>query len=78
MKLHTACPVTHQKLISDTFSALKAQNHLVDKGTALAYVEPGILLRFAALNVEECCVLSLIPQATLVASEDSLGVEPRK
>jgi len=50
----------------------------VDKGTALANIEPGILLRFAALNVEECCVLSLIPQATLVASEDSLGVEPVK
>ena len=49
--------------------------HLVDKGTALANIEPSILLCGASLNGEERCVLVLVPQTTLVASENSLGIE---
>lgn len=50
--------------------------HLVDKGTLLSNIEPSILLCFATLNGEESCVFVLVPQATLVASEDGLGIKP--
>ena len=48
--------------------------YLVDEGTLLANIEPGILFSGASLNVEEGCVLVLVPQATLVAGEDGLGI----
>lgn len=65
-------PVVHyeRKINKDPLS------YLVDIGTLLANVVPGIFLLFAALNVEECCVFMLVPQTTFVASEDGLSIEP--
>lgn len=52
--------------------------YLVDEGTFLANIEPGIFLGLASFNVKEGCVFVLVPQTTFVASEDGLGIEPTK
>lgn len=53
-------------------------DYLVDEGALLADIEPGVLLVGASLDIEEGCVLVLVPQTAFVASEDGLSVEPSK
>ena len=50
--------------------------YLVDEGTFLSNIESGFFFGGTAFNLEKRCVFMLIPQTTLVAGEDGLGVEP--
>lgn len=45
---------------------------LVDIGAAFSQVEVHFISGVAALQLQQGCVLTLVPQATLVASEDGL------
>lgn len=45
---------------------------LVDVGAALPQVEVDLVSGVASLQLQESCVLALVPQTTFVASEDGL------
>lgn len=50
---------------------------LVDIGTTLAKVEVSFTAGVDAVHLQQGCVLVLVPQASLVASENSLHVQPK-
>lgn len=50
---------------------------LVDVGTAFAQVEVDLIAIVDSLELEQSSVLTLVPQATLVASKDGLTPQPK-
>lgn len=50
---------------------------LVDVGTAFAQVEVNLITIVDSLELEQSSVLTLVPQATLVASKDGLAPQPK-